>query len=221
MGRWDDDEAKEKVSAPPREEKRDRRGRERDETEHAGNAKKRKGRERSRSPAWGKRNDIAKTDIDAPADIAEPPRKPEFGLSGLLAAETNTTEQGVVLKHQEPPEKGVPEEKWRIYVFKDNIPLDQPLKISSKSNYLFGRDRRVVDVATDHGSCSLQHAVIQYRNTDKRGKIAVRPYLMDLDSTNGTFLNGDQLEGSRYYELLAKDVVTFGSSTREYVILKE
>lgn len=31
------------------------------------------------------------------------------------------------------------------------------------SSYLFGRERKVVDVATDHPSCSKQHAVLQYR----------------------------------------------------------
>ena len=94
------------------------------------------------------------------------------------------------------------------------------------SCYLFGRERRVADVPTDHPSCSKQHAVLQYRLTEKEGAdgmmaAAVRPYVMDLGATNGTFLNGERLEAQRYYELLEKDMLRFGNSSREYVLLKE
>jgi FHA domain len=30
----------------------------------------------------------------------------------------------------------------------------------------------------------------------------VRPYIMDLGSVNGTFVNNERIEGERYYELL-------------------
>lgn len=42
-------------------------------------------------------------------------------------------------------------------------PEKAPLYLHRKSCWLFGRDRKVVDVPTDHPSCSKQHAVLQYR----------------------------------------------------------
>lgn len=42
---------------------------------------------------------------------------------------------------------------------------------------------------------------------------------MDLESTNGTYLNGNKIESARYYELLDKDVIKVGKSDREYVIM--
>jgi smad nuclear-interacting protein 1 len=84
----------------------------------------------------------------------------------------------------------------------------------------------------------LQHAVIQFREKQitkeltlneqqERGvyqpfinETVVKPYIMDLESTNKTFLNGDELEGARYYELREKDILKFGDSQREYVLMK-
>jgi len=92
---------------------------------------------------------------------------------------------------------------------------------------LLGRDRAVADIPLDHHSCSKQHAVIQFRSvpiTDPvtgEPKRATRPYILDLDSTNGSFINKEKIEGSRYYELRERDVLKFGFSSREYVLLHE
>jgi smad nuclear-interacting protein 1 len=40
-------------------------------------------------------------------------------------------------------------------------------------------------------------------------------------STNGTWLNGQRIEGARYMELREKDCLRFGNSSREYVLLHE
>jgi hypothetical protein len=47
--------------------------------------------------------------------------------------------------------------------FKAGKPFETPLPIHRQSCYLFGRERRVADVPTDHPSCSKQQAVIQFR----------------------------------------------------------
>ena len=46
-----------------------------------------------------------------------------------------------------------------------------------------------------------------------------KPYIIDLESTNGTFLNGERIESARYYELKGTDMLKFGTSTREYVLV--
>ncbi|KAJ1739977.1 hypothetical protein LPJ78_000272 [Coemansia sp. RSA 989] len=169
-------------------------------------------------------------DVVTPADVATPARPktargsdgegsvhtPDFRLSGKLAAETNTV-NGVELKYTEPAEARRPTgTHWRIYVFKDGKDIDMH-HVDAASAYLFGRDRKVADIPTDHPSCSSQHAVLQYRQASD----AVKPYLIDLASTNGTFLNGQRVPTQRFIELRSEDVVKFGFSTREYVLLRE
>ncbi|KAJ6810084.1 FHA domain-containing protein DDL isoform X2 [Iris pallida] len=152
-------------------------------------------------------------------------QKPSFELSGKLAEETNRY-RGVTLLFNEPADACKPDIRWRLYVFKAGEVLNEPLYVHRQSCYLFGRERRVADIPTDHPSCSKQHAVIHYRLVEKEqpdGLLAkqVRPYLMDLGSTNGTFINDNRIEPQRYYELIEKDTIRFGNSSREYVILHE
>lgn len=91
---------------------------------------------------------------------------------------------------------------------------------------MIGRDRKVVDMPIDHPSCSKQHAALQYRlvqveNEEGRNIKKTKPYIIDLNSTNGTYLNNQRIDPRRYYELKEKDVLKFGFSSREYVLLTE
>eukprot|EP00621_Florenciella_sp_RCC1693_P003953 CAMPEP_0182533964 /NCGR_PEP_ID=MMETSP1323-20130603/14794_1 /TAXON_ID=236787 /ORGANISM="Florenciella parvula, Strain RCC1693" /LENGTH=88 /DNA_ID=CAMNT_0024743919 /DNA_START=15 /DNA_END=281 /DNA_ORIENTATION=+ len=80
-----------------------------------------------------------------------------------------------------------------------------------------------------HPSLSKQHAVLQFRakeiaNDAEPGAPPTRlvlPYIMDLGSTNGTFLNGERIEAQRYIELREQDALKFGESSREYVLLHD
>ncbi|KAI5641690.1 hypothetical protein M9H77_00095 [Catharanthus roseus] len=202
----------------------------------------RRSRHRSRSPAADKRardevnsrgaedrnvdsDSVAKMKAAEEALEAKEKQKPSFELSGKLAAETNRV-RGVTLLFTEPPDARKPDIRWRLYVFKGGEVLNEPLYVHRQSCYLFGRERRVADIPTDHPSCSKQHAVLQYRQVEKEnpdGTLSktVRPYIMDLGSTNGTFINENRIESQKYYELLEKDTIKFGNSSREYVVLHE
>ncbi|XP_004289155.1 PREDICTED: FHA domain-containing protein DDL-like [Fragaria vesca subsp. vesca] len=156
---------------------------------------------------------------------AQEKQKPTFELSGKLAAEANRF-NGITLLYSEPAEGRRPHVKWRLYVFRGGEEVNIPVEIYRKSCYLFGRERRVADVPIDHPSCSKQHAVIQFRQAEEEGADGtllkeVKPYIVDLGSTNKTFVNGVAVEPQRYYELVEKDTIRFGNSSREYVILHE
>lgn len=163
----------------------------------------------------------AADDSDAPAAEKE---KPNFELSGALTEDTNTF-RGVVIKYNEPPEARIPKRRWRLYPFKNDEPLPV-MYIHRQSAYLLGRQRRIADIPIDHPSCSKQHAVFQYRlmeftRADGTTGRRVKPYIIDLGSGNGTYLNNQRIEPQRFYELKEKDVLKFGFSSREYVLLHE
>lgn len=147
----------------------------------------------------------------------------------MLAAASNSVTQAdgtiITLKYHEPPEarKPPPRDSWKLFVFKDQNIVDA-IELGARSCWLVGRDLTVVDLPAEHPSLSKQHAVIQFRYTEKRNEFGdkigrVKPYLIDLESANGTMLNGERVPESRYLELRNKDMVQFGSSTREYVLM--
>lgn len=103
------------------------------------------------------------------------------------------------------------------------------LEIWRQSAYLIGRDRVVADIPVDHQSCSKQHAAIQHRQIVEKNEFGdikkttkwdsrsvewmstvltpkCRPYIIDLESTNGVFVNGEQIPAARYFELKEGDV---------------
>lgn len=150
--------------------------------------------------------------------------KPTLEVSGNLLKDTNTY-NGVVVKYAEPPEARKSKKRWRLYCFKGDqeLPFYQ---IHRQSAYLFGKDRAVADIPIDHPSCSKQHAVFQYRLIDYQRKDGsagrvVKPYIIDLGSTNGTYVNNSRIEPQRYFELREKDVIKFGYSSRDFILLHE
>ncbi|KAJ5493143.1 hypothetical protein N7539_001889 [Penicillium diatomitis] len=155
--------------------------------------------------------------------------KPNYNQTGRLAAESNTvqgqTGEKIVLKYHEPPEARKPpaKEAWRLYIFKGEDLLDV-VELGGRSCWLIGRELQVVDFPLEHPSCSKQHAALQFRYVEKRNEYGdrigkVKPYLIDLESANGSHVNGEAIPAGRFVEVMDKDVIKFGLSTREYVLM--
>lgn len=152
----------------------------------------------------------------------------------------------VTLKYNEPPDARKPPSsaRWRLFIFKGDDTLGN-IQLSTQSCWLIGREAAVADLLIEHPSASKQHAVIQFRYVEKaeeKGEMGVDdflaefgdegaikkkvkgkvlPYLLDLESANGTYLDGEKIEPRRFVELREKDMVKFGLSEREYVLMKE
>ncbi|KAE8371212.1 SMAD/FHA domain-containing protein [Aspergillus bertholletiae] len=245
--RDDDDQRRRRHRSP--EERRHRRHRDRethgDDKERS--SKSYRTRSRSRSPTRRSRSPSSRDPVrsrgalpsqqdaytsEVAKDGSAPPpekEKPNFTNTGRLAAESNTVNVSgggtVVLKYHEPPEARKPPAKdpWRLYVFKGEDLLEV-VELNERSCWLIGRETLVVDFPLEHPSCSKQHAALQFRYVEKRNEFGdrigrVRPYLIDLESANGSAVNGDRIPGGRYVEVRDKDVLKFGLSTREYVLM--
>lgn len=159
----------------------------------------------------------------------KPKEKPNYGITGVLAAASNSVAQAdgtsITLKYHEPSEarKPSPKDQWKMFVFKGGD-IVETIDLGLRSCWLVGRDGAVVDLPAEHPSISKQHAVIQFRYTEKRNEFGdkigkVKPYIIDLESANGTVLNEEKIPDSRYLELRNKDMVQFGHSSREYVFM--
>ena len=96
--------------------------------------------------------------------------------------------------------------------------------MTDKRYYLFGKQIEIADIQTLHDSCSSQHAVIQFRNIFKKRETSedydslIIPYIIDLNSETGTYLNKEKIEPSKYYQLLDEDLINIGHSTRDYIV---
>lgn len=185
----------------------------------------RRGGPREDTSYYGPKNGNSTRSLDkSDEDLTKEKKKANFGLSGALSKDVSggggsNHYKGVKLKFQEPLEARTPNTLWRFYVFKGDEQIDT-MHVSRQSAYLFGRNEDIADIHLAHQSCSSQHAVLQYRATpNAEGKLACQPYLLDLESTNGSFLNGVQIDAARYYQLKKGDVLRFGSSKREFVLL--
>uniref|UniRef100_F6YTY2 Protein phosphatase 1 regulatory subunit 8 n=1 Tax=Equus caballus TaxID=9796 RepID=F6YTY2_HORSE len=95
---------------------------------------------------------------------------------------------------------------------KPRPPKQNKLIIDEKKYYLFGRNPDLCDFTIDHQSCSRVHAALVYHKHLKR------VFLIDLNSTHGTFLGHIRLEPHKPQQIPIDSTVSFGASTRAYTL---
>lgn len=184
-----------------------------------------RGREETTSYEWGGAKAAERAE-KGPEVVRQEPTMAPSGALQAAAAKTAAAQAGVteVGAYREPGDAALPrpEDGWRIFVFDGDKPVESGYPgggypLMSQRVFLLGRDLDSVHIPVPDASASKQHAAIQFR----RCPGGARPYIFDLDSLNGSFLNDDRVDGRRYVELRSKDVLRFGVCGREYVLISE
>lgn len=110
-----------------------------------------------------------------------------------------------------PSWAGKPASGLHLDVLKDGKMI-QKLMVDEKKSYLFGRNNKLCDFTIDHASCSRVHAcLVWHKNLN-------RPFLIDNGSTHGTYIGHIRLESKKPTQVHIDSVLSFGASTRHYVI---
>merc|ERR1712012_1168156 len=143
--------------------------------------------------------------------------KPCFEPSGALDEPDKVVKRGVEITYREPSNAMMPKEKWVWFVYKDEKEVKE-IWLHRKRYHLVGRCRKSCDVKLMHFTVSKHHCVLQYRQRCLKGVLGVYPYIMDLGSRHGTYLNKQKLIPRKYYQLLSKDIIGFGKSSRKYIM---
>lgn len=155
---------------------------------------------------------------------------PIFEKSGLL--DECEIVNGIELKYSEPADAISPKQyfnthhipphkrpilKAKLYHKASAFPIKE-FNLETKSSYLIGRisinkisngiyssRNSILDIGIPDRSYSKQHCVIQFREI--KGRLCA--YIMDLESVNGTSLNGISIPTRRYVELSNNDTISY------------
>lgn len=158
--------------------------------------------------------------------------KPSGILTKYLHQTSNTTTD-TVNEYSPPDDAIIPtSSNCSFHLFKYNRDTDTQVEIplyDFKSYFILGRDEEQCDITilkeTEDGDLvSKQHAVLQFRKGNNDAS-SVKCFLLDLGSTNGTFLNEsmDELPKKRFIQLKDKDYFCLGDpeSVLEFMVIED
>ena len=114
-----------------------------------------------------------------------------------------------------------PDQGWRLFLFHDNTDEEQMLPLE-QSTYLIGREK-YCDVCLSQMSVSRQHCAIQFRrpksDEENSNTIDAVPYIFDINSKYGTFVNDEKIPSSCFYQLFHEDKIRFGNCPVSAILL--
>ncbi|AOW03723.1 SMAD/FHA domain-containing protein [Yarrowia lipolytica] len=221
---------------------RDRNARRNRERDNRDRERESRNRDRERRPRWDVREKSpvqkrhAREFSDDDSDEEEEKKDVPNFESGVLSGGGQDKKKDELasvevrdITYSEPVDAGEPPQSNPFNLFLFEPGQDDPIEklvLDKRGFYRFGRDSQLNDVPLHELSCSKVHAALQFRkieNVNDEGETSFQTnlYVIDLDSTNGTFINDKQIPTSRYVQVLPKDVLSFGDLSTDYVVVRE
>ena len=129
-----------------------------------------------------------------PAEIKEDEKVPdtEENNENIL----HGPDESIFIKNQKISKKESLNQKK--YYFQRNITKEQE---EAEIKMKLEKEKKEKEKAKKQKNISRQHAVIQFRKIRKEKEWEIVPYLIDLNSTNGTYLNGDKIDNKKYFQI--------------------
>ncbi|KAA6417595.1 hypothetical protein WJX79_008560 [Trebouxia sp. C0005] len=115
---------------------------------------------------------------------------------------------------QPPPWASQPSRVSSLEVYSEEGAQQEVFPVDGKAFYTFGRESTAVDVVLSGAEASRTHAALVHHEDGKT-------YLIDLQSTHGTFVKGKRLPPNKPILLTDKAPITFGSSKQKYIFSGE
>ncbi|KAG8336337.1 Kanadaptin [Homalodisca vitripennis] len=119
------------------------------------------------------------------------------------------------LPYKEPEWGGLPLHQYKLEELKSGT-IVKTIDLSQRSFWVFGRLEHC-DIPMLHPTISRYHAVLQYRVTGS-DKCDPGFYILDLDSSLGTFVNKQKLRPHSYTRVKVGYVLKLGCSTRMFIL---
>lgn len=145
---------------------------------------------------------------------------PNWGIQALYG-DRQLIRNEKLTKYFVPYDTAKPDGTWKIFLFKDGTDESQTIPLDTES-VLFGRES-FCDCIIEHKSVSRQHCVIQFRKVMLEGsteQAQIIPYIFDMNSHWGTYINDEKIPASCFVQLEAKDTISFGKCPDSAVLMK-
>jgi smad nuclear-interacting protein 1 len=135
---------------------------------------------------------------------------PNWGIQALYN-DRQLVVQNKLTQYFLPFDSALPDGIWRLFLFSD-AGGERAVALEEEAT-LIGRER-FCSVRLPHRSVSRQHCALQFRRVrpGPGSAAAIVPYVFDLGSTHGTFVNGARVQPSRFVELRPRDRLAFGAA---------